>query len=51
MVSNNELFNQIEFLAAQARIRNVMIEATPDRERMHSELDLVMERYLREINK
>ncbi|MFZ9189400.1 MAG: hypothetical protein ACO21G_12515, partial [Algoriphagus sp.] len=51
VVSNNELFNQIEFLAAQARIRNVMIEATPDRERMHSELDLVMERYLREINK
>jgi len=51
VVSNNELFNHFEFLAAQARIRSVMIEATPDRERRHSELDLVMERYLREINK
>ena len=51
VVSNKEIFNYIEFKDAQARIRNVMMENATFRESRHRELNLIMEQYLREINK
>jgi len=51
VVSNKEIFNHIEFKDAQARIRNVMMENATFRESRHRELNLIMEQYLREINK
>jgi hypothetical protein len=51
VVSSYELFNHLEFTAAQARIRDAMRDGLASREQRHSELNGVMEGYIREINK
>lgn len=51
VVSSNELFNHLEFKAAQTRIRDCMRDGSDSREQRHNELDSVMERYIWEINK